>query len=47
VDKGFQTPYAFAFQTMQEVPYALRWASTVYQSAPMQRVRCRYIAIYH
>jgi NitT/TauT family transport system substrate-binding protein len=24
VDKGFQTPYAFAFQAMQEVPYG-RW----------------------
>jgi NitT/TauT family transport system substrate-binding protein len=24
VDKGFKTPYAFAFQTMQEVPYG-RW----------------------
>jgi hypothetical protein len=28
-------------------PPALHCASTVYQGAPMQRVRCRYIAIYH
>jgi hypothetical protein len=28
-------------------PSVLQWASTVYQSAPMQHVRRRYIAIYH
>jgi hypothetical protein len=28
-------------------PAALHWARTVYQRAPMQRVRRRYIAIYH
>lgn len=28
-------------------PAALRWAHTVYQRAPMQRVRRRYIAIYY
>jgi hypothetical protein len=28
-------------------PSALHWAHTVYQSVPMQRVRRRYIAIYH
>jgi tetratricopeptide (TPR) repeat protein len=28
-------------------PAALHWAHTVYRSAPMQRVRRRYIAIYH
>jgi hypothetical protein len=28
-------------------PTALYWASTVYQGAPMQRVRCRYMALYH
>jgi hypothetical protein len=28
-------------------PVALHWAHTVYRSAPMQRVRRRYIAIYH
>jgi tetratricopeptide (TPR) repeat protein len=28
-------------------PAALHWAHAVYTSAPMQRVQCRYIAIYH
>src|SRR5712691_3929351 len=28
-------------------PPALHWAHTFYQSAPMQRVRRRHIAIYH
>jgi hypothetical protein len=28
-------------------PSALQWASTVYQSAPMQHVWRHYIAIYH
>jgi hypothetical protein len=28
-------------------PAALHWAHTVYVSVPMQRVRRRYIAIYH
>jgi hypothetical protein len=28
-------------------PAALQWAHTVYQRAPIQRVRRRYIAIYH